>query len=265
MKNKILLFLLLSFTVCMFSCSNRQKQTISGEVDATEIDIGVKVPGRIAEIFITEGQTVKKGDILGRLEGKELDAKLKTINAALKEAQDQFLLAEKTYNRIRTLYNDGIVPKQQYDEVEYKYNAALQKINATQGQKNEIMAYYDELTIVAPIDGEVTQVISNPGELVATGYPIITLLNTDDMWVVFNIREDLLNNLQKGKEIKVYIPAIKETLNMKISYVSAMASFASWKPTNQQNNYDLKTFEVRAKPNEKIENLRPGMTAVLKD
>ncbi|MBQ1609384.1 MAG: biotin/lipoyl-binding protein, partial [Elusimicrobia bacterium] len=103
MKNKILLFLLLSFTVCMISCSNRQKQTISGEVDATEIDIGVKVPGRIAEIFITEGQTVKKGDILGRLEGKELDAKLKTINAALKEAQDQFLLAEKTYNRIKTL------------------------------------------------------------------------------------------------------------------------------------------------------------------
>ena len=75
----------------------------------------------------------------------------------------------------------------------------------------------------------------------------------------------MLNNLQKGKEIKVYIPAIKETLDMKISYVAAMASFASWKPTNQQNNYDLKTFEVRAKPNEKIENLRPGMTAVLKD
>ncbi len=263
MKNKILLLLCCIFALTM-SCS-KPKETISGEIDANEIDIGVKVPGRIAELFVIEGQSVKKGDILGRLEGKELDAKLKTVNAALKEAQDQFLLAEKTYSRIKNLYKDGIVPKQQYDEVEYKYNAALQKINATQGQKNEIMAYYDELTIVAPIDGEVTQVISNPGELVATGYPIITLLNTDDMWVVFNIREDLLNNLQKDKEIKVYIPAIKETLNMKISYVSAMASFASWKPTNQQNNYDLKTFEVRAKPNEKIENLRPGMTAVLKD
>ena len=190
MKNKILLFLLLILTISISACS-KPKETISGEVDATEIDIGVKVPGRIAEIFITEGQSVKKGDILGRLEGKELDAKLKTVNAALKEAEDQYLLAEKTYNRIKTLYKDGIVPKQQYDEVEYKYNAALQKINATQGQKNEIMAYYDELTIVAPIDGEITQVISNPGELVATGYPIITLLNTDDMWVVFNIREDL--------------------------------------------------------------------------
>lgn len=264
MKNKILLFLLLGITISISACS-KPKETISGEVDATEIDIGVKVPGRIAEIFITEGQSVKKGDILGRLEGKELDAKLKTINAALNEAQDQFLLAEKTYNRIKNLYKDGIVPKQQYDEVEYKYNASLQKINATQGQKNEIMAYYDELTIIAPIDGEVTQIISNPGELVATGYPIITLLNPNDMWVVFNIREDLLNNLQKGKEIKVFIPAIKETIDMKITYVAAMASFASWKPTNQQNNYDLKTFEVRAKPNEKIENLRPGMTAVLKD
>ena len=65
-----------------------------------EIDIGVKVPGRIAELFVIEGQSVKKGDILGRLEGKELDAKLKTVNAALKEAQDQYLLADKTYKRI---------------------------------------------------------------------------------------------------------------------------------------------------------------------
>ena len=100
MKNKILLFLLLSFTITIVACS-KPKETISGEVDATEIDIGVKVPGRIAEIFITEGQSVKKGDILGRLEGKELDAKLKTVNAALSEAQDQYVLAEKTYNRIK--------------------------------------------------------------------------------------------------------------------------------------------------------------------
>ena len=262
MKNKILLCFLLFIVINIFSCS-KHKETISGEVDSTEIDIGVKVPGRIAEIFITEGQTVKKGDILGRLEGKELDAKLKTVNAALKEAEEQYVLAKKTYNRIKTLYKDGIIPKQQFDEVEYKYNAALQKINATQGKKNEIMAYYDELTIVAPIDGEVTQIISHPGELIATGYPIITILDTNDMWAVFNIREDLLNNIEKDKYIKVYIPAIKEAFDMKVTYISAMASFASWKPTNQQNNYDLKTFEIRAKSNNKIKNLRPGMTAVI--
>lgn len=260
---KFLLLSLLCLSMVFSACTNKPKETISGEVDATEIDIGVKVPGRIAEIFVTEGQTVHKGDILGRLEGKELDAKLKTINAALNEAQEQYQLAEKTYNRIKTLYKDGVLPKQQFDEAEYKYNASLQKINAVQGQKNEILAYYDELTIVAPIDGEITQIISHPGELVATGYPIITMLDTNDIWVVFNIREDNLNNLQKDKEIKIYIPALKETIDMKITYVAAMASFATWKPTNQQNNYDLKTFEVRAKSKEKIENLRPGMTAVV--
>lgn len=262
---KKLLLSSLCLMLIFSACSNKPKETISGEVDATEIDIGVKVPGRIAEIFVTEGQIVEKGDILGRLEGKELDAKLKTVNAALKEAEDQYELADKTYQRIKTLYKDGVVPKQQFDEIEYKYNAAMQKINAVQGQKNEIMAYYDELTITAPIDGEITQIISHPGELVATGYPIITMLDINDMWVVLNIREDKLNNLQKDKEIKIYIPALKETFDMKITYVAAMASFATWKPTNQQNNYDLKTFEVRAKSNGKIENLRPGMTAVVKN
>ncbi len=262
---KKFLLSLLCLGVVLSACSGKQKETISGEIDASEIDIGVKVPGRIAEIFITEGQTVAKGDILGRLEGKELDAKLKTVNAALKEAQDQYRLAEKTYKRIKTLYKDGVVPKQQYDEIEYKYNAALQKINAVQGQKNEILAYYDELTITAPIDGEVMQIISHPGELVATGYPIITLLDGNDMWAVFNIREDKLNNLHKDKNIKVFIPALKKSFDMKITYVAAMASFASWKPTNQQNNYDLKTFEIRAKSDKKAENLRPGMTAVIID
>lgn len=264
MKIKTLLFLLLCLTFSFISCS-QPKETISGEIDATEIDIGVKVPGRLAEIFVTEGQNVKKGDILGRLEGKELDAKLKTVNASLKEAQEQYTLAQKTYTRIKTLYEDGIIPKQQYDETEYKYNASLQKVNAVQGQKNEIMAYYDELTIVAPIDGEVTQIISNPGELVATGYPIITLLDLNDMWAVFNIREDLLNNFHKDKDIKIYVPALKNTFDMKITYIAAMATFATWKPTNQQNNYDLKTFEVRAKANERIKDLRPGMTTVIID
>ena len=126
------------------------------------------------------------------------------------------------------------------------------------------MAYYDELTITAPINGEITQIIAHPGELVATGYPIITLLDTSDIWAVFNIREDNLKEIHKDKELQIFIPALDVTEKMKVTYISAMASFASWKPTNQQNNYDLKTFEVRAKPNTKIENLRPGMTAVIK-
>ncbi|MCL1973101.1 MAG: efflux RND transporter periplasmic adaptor subunit [Endomicrobia bacterium] len=257
------LFILAAITAVLFGCSP-DKKIIVGEVDASEIDVGVKVPGRIAEIFVTEGETVKKGQILGRLEGKELDAKLKTVNAALKEAQEQLVLAEKTYIRIKNLYETDVVPKQQLDEADFKYNAAQQKVQAVKGQRDEVTAYYDELTVTAPIDGEIVQIISNPGELVAVGYPILTILNSDDMWAVFNIREDNLKNIRKGNSYEVFFPALDKKFGMEVTYISAMGTFASWKPTAQQGNYDLKTFEVRLKSKEKIENLRPGMTAVIR-
>ena len=261
MKFIKLLFIAL-MPLALFACSGEQKITV-GEADASEIDVGVKVPGRIAEIFVAEGETVKQGQILGRLEGKELDAKLKTVNAALKEAQDQLSLAEKTYERIKNLFESGVIPKQQFDETDYKYNAAKQKVLAVKGQKDEVMAYYDELTITAPIDGEVVQIISNPGELVATGYPILTILNPDDIWAVFNVREDNLKDIRKGESYEVFFPALDNKYQMEVTYIAALGTFATWKPTTQQGNYDLKTFEVRMKSKTKIEHLRPGMTAII--
>lgn len=255
-------FIVLLLPLAVLGCSPDRKITM-GEVDATEIDVGVKVPGRIAEIFVTEGEAVKKGQILGRLEGKELDAKLKTVNASLQEAQEQFSLADKTYTRIKNLYETEVIPKQQFDEADYKYNAAKQKVQAVKGQRDEVMAYYDELTITAPIDGEIVQIISNPGELVSTGYPILTILNPDDMWTVFNIREDELKDIHKGNSYEIYFPALDKTFSMEVTYISALGTFASWKPTAQQGNYDLKTFEVRMKSKDKIDNLRPGMTAII--
>jgi HlyD family secretion protein len=261
MKKIKLLFLIITFAV--FLGCNEDKRTIVGEVDATEIDVGVKVPGRIAEVLVTEGERVTKGQILGRLEGKELDAKLKTVNAALEEAQQQLTLAEKTYARINNLYNTKVVPKQQFDEASYKYNAALQQVAAVKGQRDEVLAYYDELTMTAPIDGEIVQIISNPGELVAAGYPVLTILNTLDMWAVFNVREDDLKNIHKGGVYKVFFPALGKEFDMEVTYISPLGTFATWKPTASQGNYDLKTFEVRLKSAQTIENLRPGMTAVI--
>ncbi|AKL98360.1 HlyD family secretion protein [Endomicrobium proavitum] len=254
------LFIAAAMIFSVAACSQKSKTQI-GEIDASEIDVGAKVPGRLAEVFVSEGESVKKGQILARLEGKELDAKLKTVNAALQEAQDQYDLAEKTYNRMKNLYAQKVIAKQQFDEITYKYNAAKQKVQAVRGQKDEVMAYYAELTLTAPIDGEVIQIISNPGELVSTGYPILTIMNTQNMWAVFNIREDDLKNIIKGKTFEVTVPALDKKYAMKVTYISALGTFASWKPTARQGDYDLKTFEVRLTPDEKIENLRPAMTA----
>jgi HlyD family secretion protein len=261
MKIYKLIFLLFAAAI-LFSCS-RQKEII-GEAEAAEIDVGVKISGRIEKISVREGDIVLKGDVLGTLESQDLDAKLQIVQAALKEANDQFNFAKKTYDRLKNMYKKQVISKQQFDEITYKYQAARQKVAAVTGEYNAVMSFYKEISIIAPIDGEITQIISNAGEIVSAGYPIFTMTNPDDVWTVFNIREDDMKNIIKGDTYKVFFPALNRTVNMSVSYIAALGTFANWKPTAQTGNYDLKTFEVRLRSNEKIPNLRPGMTAVLK-
>ena len=141
---------------------------------------------------------MRRDQRIGYLESKELDAKLKTVQAALAEANQQFDFATKSYERVKNLFETGVVPKQQYDEAKYKYEASRQKVKATEGQLNEVQAYFDELFIKSPIDGEVVQNVSREGEIVSPGYPIFTVLNLSDQWVVFNLREDKLPAIKKG-------------------------------------------------------------------
>lgn len=256
----VLLAALLAASGC-----TKKETIITGEVDATEVDVGVKIAGRLSKVDVHEGDMVTKDQILGNLQSREMEAKLQAAQAAQQEAKEQFDLAEKSFARINNLYGTGVVPKQQYDETKYKYEAARQKIQATTGQLNEVKAYYDEMLIKAPIDGEIVQVVSHAGEIVSPGYPVVTILDPNDQWVTFNAREDRLKDIQKGKDIQVTFPALgSTTYTFTVNYISALGTFAKWKATSEQGNFDLKTFEVRSRSKAKIDNLRPGMTALIK-
>jgi len=247
--------------VLMVACSRQKPEILTGEVDATEIDVGTKIPGRLAKMLVREGDDVKKGQILGYLESKELEAKLQTVQDALKEAQDQYDFAEKSYNRIK---HSNTVSKQQYDEATYKYQAGKQKIEATEGQLNEVKANYGELILKAPIDGEVVQLISHNGEIISAGYPVLTIVDLSDQWVTLNIREDKLKDITKGSVFSVELPALGKSFDCEVTYISALGSFAKWKATNEQGTFDLKTFETRMRPKTPAANMRPGMTAYIK-
>lgn len=248
--------------VCSIGCS--KDDVYYGEVSATEIDVGVKIPGRIGQITVHEGQSVSKGDSLGILESKEIQAKLKTASAGKSEANEQLRLAKSTFERMERLYKSGSITKQQFEEARYKFEASKQKVNATEGMVDEVSVYADEALLRAPIDGEVLQIISSAGELVSPGYPVVTLVDLKDQWVVFNVREDKLSQFKKDQIVQIEIPALQKTFPMKISFISAMGSFAKWKSTNEQGRFDLKTFELRARPETPIADLRPGMTALVK-
>lgn len=199
-------------------------------------------------------------------------------------------IARKSFERIENLYNNGVVSAQKRDEAEanYKAMAATEKAARSQydmaiegarsedkaaaaalvaqaeGAVAEVESYMKERVLVSPIDGEISERFPEVGELVGTGAPVMNILDMDDMWVSFSIREDLLSSIRIGDEVKGFIPALNnKEIVMKVYYMKDMGTYAAWKATKTTGQYDSKTFEVRARPVEKVLGLRPGMSVIM--
>lgn len=204
------------------------------------------------------------------------------------EAAAQF--AEKTFSRVQNLFNEGVVPAQKRDEAETRMKAARETANAAKAiwQKAEkgareedkaaasalvkraeaaiaeVQAYLDETTINAIANGEVSGVNVEEGELVSTGFPVVTLIDLDDVWVTLYIREDLMSSFTMGSSFMATVPALDgKEFEFKVKYISPTAGFARWNATKTSGEFDLKSFEVEARPVNKIEGLRPGMSAII--
>lgn len=199
-------------------------------------------------------------------------------------------LAEKTNNRVQNMYSEGVVSAQKRDEADANYLAAiatskaaksqydmalngaekedklaaLAMVNRAKGAVSEVESYISETMLVSPISGEVSDVFPKQGELVGSGAPIMNIVDLNDMWVVFNIREDLLAGIKIGKEIDAVVPALgNKVVKLKVSYIKAMANYATFKATKTNGGFDVKSFEVRAVPVIQIEGLRPGMSLMV--
>lgn len=199
-------------------------------------------------------------------------------------------LAEKTYNRVQNMFKEGVLPAQKRDEADANYQAAvatakaaksqydmaingaekedkqaaLALVNRAKGAVSEVESYLSETMLVSPINGEVSDVFPKQGELVGSGAPIMNIVDLNDMWVVFNIREDLLSNIKIGNEIDAIVPALgNKSVKLKVNYIKAMASYATFKATKTNGGFDVKSFEVRAVPVTPIEGLRPGMSLMV--
>jgi HlyD family secretion protein len=300
-----------------FFAFGREPEVIQGQVEVSEYRVSSKVPGRILEIRVKEGDFVKVGDTLAILDAPEVRAKMEQAQSAesaaaalelkakngareeqirgaynlLQQAKAGYEISEKSYQRIQRLYDEGVVSAQKRDEVFASYKAMEAQMKAAQSQYDmarngarqedkmaaaaqvgrargavdEVSSYIHETVQIAQAEGEVTDIYPKQGELVGTGSPIMTIAILDDMWGTFNVREDQLNGLEVGKTFKAFVPAFNKEIQMKVYYMKDQGSYATWKATKANGQYDLKTFEVKARPVEKIESLRPGMSLILKD
>ena len=175
--------------------------------------------------------------------------------------------AEANYNAMKATESAA---KSQYEmakkgaQIEDK-EAAAAMLLAAKGSVAQVESVLADSYLTAPIDGEISDIFPNEGELVGTGAPIMNVLNLNDMWVTFNVREELLQNLTMGKEIPAIIPALgNKEITLKIYYIKDLGTYAVWRATKVSGQYDAKTFQIKARPTAPVENLRPGMSVLLK-
>lgn len=289
---------------------------IQGEIEATEVRVSGKLPGRVLEIRAREGMKVKKGDTLILIDSPEIGAKIEQAEAAEAAAQalslkaqngtrketiaaaaEQYEMAKaaaeyakKSFDRTKNLYEKGVIAAQKFDEVKAQYTAAQAQaaaaksqyemamngaqredklaaqaqVRRAKGAVSEATSYLSETHLVAPISGEIAEIFPKEGELVGSGSPLMNIVDLNDIWITFNLKENLLSKIKVGDELTATVPALdNKKITLKVTYIKVLGSYATWKATKLTDEYDVKTFEVRAIPVGKSNNFRPGMSVIV--
>ncbi len=300
-----------------FFLLDRSPEIIQGEVEVSEYRVSSKVPGRILELRVKEGDYVHVGDTLAILDAPEVQAKKTQAQSAedaaaalsdmaeagarkeqvsgayqlWQQAKAGLEIAQKTYERVQRLFDEGVMTAQKRDEALANYKAlqaqekaaksqydmamngarqqekraAQAQVNRARGAVQEVQSYIRETVQISNVEGEVSNIYPKVGELIGTGSPIMSIAVMSDLWGTFNVREDQLKGLKIGDTFTAFSPAFNKELKMKVFYIKDQGSFAVWKATKANGQYDLKTFEVKARPEEKFEGLRPGMSLIIKE
>ncbi|MFC4699186.1 HlyD family secretion protein [Glaciecola siphonariae] len=321
MKTKVVLaavFIALAafIAVSLYLIAAPTPLVFQGQVEAREVDVAAKVPGRVSALLVRVGDSVQVGDSLFEMDSPEIDAKMQQASSgrdaaiavsnkadtgarveeiemarfAWDGAKSAAELAEKTRSRLESLYNEGLVSEQKYDEAVTMARASQDAANAAKAQYDmalngareedkaaaaavvgqaegvvaEVSAFAEETRLSAPISGEVTEILVDVGELAPTGFPVVTLVDLNDSWVILKVREDHLMHFKKDAQLAATVPALdNENIVLSVFHIAAQADFATWRATRYSSGYDVKTFEVHLRPSKAIEGLRPGMSVLI--
>jgi HlyD family secretion protein len=289
---------------------------VQGEVDATRLDIAARVDGRVKEIPVERGQNVPAGAVLVRIDNPEtlakhgqmtaakavVDAQLANIlagtrpeviaarKAALERAQAAQILAQKTFDRIQHLTEQGNAPQARLDQVtdnlreseravDQAKSAYDQAVNGYTREEREIartnvekasadiqavQSIVDQMAVYAPVAAQIYQRNVEPGEYVSPGVPLVTLIDLADVWIHFDLREDLVKTLKVGDRFDVHVPALGDRrITVEVKLIATKGEYASWRATRATGDFDLRTFSIRAYPVAPVPELRPGMSAYL--
>lgn len=252
-------------------------EIVSPEAEAKRVQADAAVAG-------AEAQHLKAEEGSRRQE-------LAMAEAGVGTARAQAELARTTAGRMQRLFAEGVVPRQRLDEavaLRRSAEAALEAAMATRslareglrpedkttaaaaaigahGLRQEVEAALEETRLRAPAAGEIADILLHEGEVVAAGFPIAVLARSDAPWVSFHLREDALAGLRIGQRLSARVPALgaDQSIELEVERIAALGDYATWRSTRDLGSYDLRTFEVRARPTASVQGLRAGMSVLV--
>lgn len=244
----------------------------NGRLEAEQIEVATKTAGRIAEVMVREGQLVQSGDLLVTIDNQQLlakkreaEAQITAANLALEEAsagvaqrKSALTLAEQELKRTQTMYKKQVAPKEKLDQAQAQYDSAaaalrLAKATAARTQASidaanaalaELETLLDDTRIVAPRTGRVQYVLANPGEVLAAGGRVVTLLDISDVYMTVFLPATVAGNLTLNDEAKLVLDPIPEyVIPARVSFVADDAQFTpkSVETSEERNNLMFRT------------------------
>src|SRR6202045_4510082 len=274
---------------------------VDGRVKEIPVERGQNVPAGAVLVRIDNPETLAKHEQMraakavaaAQLANVLVGTRVETIaarKAEMERAQAALVLAQKTFDRTHTLTEQGNAPQARLDQmtatlheneraVDQAKSAYEQAVNGYTKEEREIaaanvkkavadiaavQAIIDQMVVYAPVASQVYQRNVEPGEYVSPGVPLVTLIDLDDMWIHFDLREDLVKTIKVGDRFDVRIPALADRrITVEVKLIATKGEYASWRATRATGDFDLRTFLIRAYPVDKVPDLRPGMSAYL--
>jgi HlyD family secretion protein len=274
---------------------------VDGRVAEIPVERGQDVAAGAVLVRIDNPETVAKNEqaiaakivAASQLANVNVGTRVEVVaarKAELERAQASVVLAQKTYDRVSQLAEHGNAPIARLDQatdslheaqrnVDQAKSAYEQAVNGYTKEEHEIaeanvkkatadiaavQSILDQMVVYAPVASQVYQRNVEPGEYVSPGVPLITLIDLNDMWIHFDLREDLVRTLKVGDRFDVRIPALADRrITVEVKLIATKGEYASWRATRATGDFDLRTFSIRAYPVEKVPELRPGMSAYL--
>jgi HlyD family secretion protein len=257
---------------------------------ANAVLVRIDNPETVAKLEqMKAAQAVAKAQLANVLVGTRVET-IAARKAEMERAQAALVLAQKTYERARILTEQGNAPQARLDQttdtlheteraVDQATSAYQQAVNGYTKEERAIartsvekanadiqsvQSIIDQLVVYAPVASQVYQRNVEPGEYVSPGVPLVTLIDLRDVWIHFDLREDLVKSLKVGDRFDVHIPALGDRIvPVEVKLIATKGEYASWRATRASGDFDLRTFSIRAYPVRPVPELRPGMSAYL--